>query len=321
MVAMRKLASLLLLALLASAQADKFCFVVAGDGRSDSKLNRPEDKNGINVVITSEIAQAVLSEKARFLLWTGDLAVGYAKDPAVFESQLMDWRTIMTPLYVAGVKVLPCRGNHDMSSTDAEKVWHKVFSGPYALPGNGPHGEKNLSFFHEEGPVLAIGLDQYQAGAMETVDQEWLDSVLKSHKKPFVFAIGHEPAFMDGAHADTMDADAAKRDTFVQALIRAGGRTFFAGHDHLYDHMIVKSGNGRGPEFHQFVAGTSGAPFYTPGEYKGNNTGWSLTRAKNIPQTYGYLLVEIDGKKCTITFKGRVAPGRYEAMDSWSYMR
>jgi hypothetical protein len=29
--------------------------------------------------------------------------------------------------------------------------------------------------------------------------------------------------------------------------------------------------------------------------------------------------VEIDGDKATITFKGRVAPGKYAAMDSWSY--
>lgn len=315
---MRRLAVFAILALAALSSAQKFCFVVAGDGRSDSAKNRPEDKNGINVTITTEMAQATIAEGAKFLMWTGDLAMGYSKDPAAFESQLIDWRTIMEPVYAAGIKVLPCRGNHDASSINAEATWHKVFTGKYALPGNGPHGEKNLSFFYEEGPVLALGLDQYQAGAMETIDQEWLDATLKTHRKPFIFAIGHEPAFMDGAHTDTMDADPTKRDMFVKSLLKAGGRTFFCGHDHLYDHMIVKADRG-GPELHQFVAGTAGAPFYKMGEYKGKNAGWKLARSKNITDTYGYLLVEIDGKKCTITFKGRVAPGKYEAMDSWSY--
>ena len=73
------------------------------------------------------------------------------------------------------------------------------------------------------------------------------------------------------------------------------------------------------PEMHQFVAGTAGAPFYKQGEYAGNNTGWKLQRVKHIDKTYGYMLVEVDGNTATVTFKGRIAPGKYEAMDSFTY--
>ena len=305
--------------LTATAHAEKWRFIVAGDGRADTRTHRQDDKNGVNVTITTEIRDAVLTEKAKFLMWTGDLVSGYSKDPEAFKSQLLTWRDIMEPLYAKHIKVLPCRGNHDSSSTDAWAMWDKVFTGKYALPSNGPANEKNLTFYITQGPVLAIGLDQYQQKG-ESVNQAWLDDVLAKHKKPFVFAMGHEPAFMDGAHKDTMDVSPDKRDAFWNSLIAAGGRTFFCGHDHLYDHMVVTKAEGNpGPEMHQFVAGTAGAPFYKQGDYAGNNTGWKLQRVKHFDNTYGYILVEIDGKTATISFKGRTSPGHYEVMDSFTY--
>ncbi len=301
------------------AAAEKWCFVVAGDGRSDPKAHRPEDKSGINTLITSEICQAVQDEKAKFMMWTGDLVIGYEKEPKAFEAELKAWRDIMQPLYDKKIGVLACRGNHDAGSAEAWPVWDKVFSGKYAMPGNGPVGEKNLTFYYTRGNVLAIGLDQYTEKG-EAINQPWLDDVLKKHHKPLIFSMGHEPAFMDGAHKDTMDASPEKRDAFWTSLINAGSRVFFCGHDHLYDHMVVTKASGEpGPEMHQFVAGTAGAPFYKQGEYAGNNTGWSLKRIKHVDKTYGYMLVEIDGKKATVTFKGRTSPGHYEAMDSFTY--
>ena len=313
----------LLLALFATVStqvlAQKWSFVVAGDGRSDGKVVRPEDKNGVNVTITGEIAQAVIKEKAKFLAWTGDLAMGYQKDPAAFESQLMTWRETMKPLYDKHIPVLPTRGNHDASSTDADTVWRKVFSGPYSLPLNGPTGEDDLTFFFGKGDVLLLGLDQYGT-RKETVNQGWIDKVLNDYKKPFIFAMGHEPAFMDGSHKDTMDVDAGARDVFWESLIKAGSRVFFCGHDHLYDHMVVtRKGSDPGPKMHQLVAGTAGAPFYPKGDYTGNNTYWNLDRVAHIGNTYGYLLVQIDGNKCTVTFKGRKSPGVYVPMDSFSF--
>src|SRR5262245_64804386 len=46
--------------------------VIAGDGRADYPWNPPriEDAEGINKVITGEIAGAVLKEHAQVLLWT-----------------------------------------------------------------------------------------------------------------------------------------------------------------------------------------------------------------------------------------------------------
>jgi hypothetical protein len=70
---------------------------------------------------------------------------------------------------------------------------------------------------------------------------------------------------------------------------------------------------------HQIVAGTAGAPFYKMGEYAGVNPNYKLQRVSHFDNTYGYMLVEINGKTATITFKGRKSPGVYEAMDTFSY--
>lgn len=68
-----------LLTLLAAAtlSAEPWRFVVAGDERSQGKNPRPEDKNSINTVITTEIISVVIRENAKALLWTGDLVLGY----------------------------------------------------------------------------------------------------------------------------------------------------------------------------------------------------------------------------------------------------
>jgi hypothetical protein len=314
---MRSTLSIALLVLTGSCMAQKWCFVVAGDGRSATPA-RPVDRGGLNAVITTEIAQAVIRENAEFLAWTGDLVYGYSPIPGFYERQLLTWRGIMQPLYDRHIKVLPCRGNHDASSVGATKVWKKVFSGGYSLPENGPTDERDLSWFFVHKGVLFIGLDQYEE-EKETINQSWLNSILKN-PQPFVFSMGHEPAFMDGNHVDTMDAHPEARDAFWESLISAGSRAFFCGHDHIYDHMkVVRSGPNPGPEMHQFVAGTSGAPFYGTGEYAGKNSYWQIERVKDIANTYGYMLVTIDGRTCTIEFKGRVSPGVYRTMDSWSY--
>jgi hypothetical protein len=310
-----------LLAVSALAQADHFQFVVAGDGRANPGAHRPEDVDGVNTLITGEMEQAVLDEHAKFLLWTGDLVYGSNGNAKLLEKMLLRWRGIMQPLYDKKIPVLPCRGNHEFGNKQANEVWNKVFSGEYALPQNGPSDEMNLTFYFKYGPVLAVGMDQYTVDSDSiAVNVPWLKHTLDEQHEPFIFTYGHEPAFMDGAHKDLMDNDVPKRDSFWDTIIAAGSRVYFCGHDHLYDHMTVLNNTGKpGPVMHQIVAGTSGAPFYTEGPYDGANSHWKLTRVKNITKTYGYVLVDINGNKATVTFKGRVAPGKYKAMDSFSF--
>jgi len=301
-----------------TANASTLRVVVAGDGRAASEP-RPGDKDGVNEPINRELAEAVLREKAQALLWTGDLVNVPDHSAETFEKRLLFWRKIYEPLYDQGVAVLPARGNHEVMCPGADRIWDKVFSGRYALPLNGPATETNLSFYYTNGPALFVGVDQYET-VKESVDVAWLGQVLRERKGQFVFVYGHEPAFMDGHHADTLDAHPKERDAMWEALIGAGARVYFCGHDHFYDHMKVTRAKGEpGPEMHQFTAGTAGAPFYEGKGYAGNNTYWKLTQIKHIDHTYGYLLLEITDSTATVTFKGRTGANQYEAMDTFSY--
>ena len=267
------------LCLCGQAKCENLRIVVAGDGRADY-LPRAQDHDGINTVINREIAEAVLREKATLLLWTGDLVNVTDNSCTTLRYDLLAWRNIMQPLYNQGVKVLPTRGNHEMSCPESAAAWNEVFSGRYALPTNGPATETNLTFYYTTDSVLIVGVDQYSHGR-EEVNQSWLDQVLKQNHKPFIFVYGHEPAFMDGHHADTLDSHPVLRDAMWKSLIQAGARVYFCGHDHFYDHMrVVRAGADPGPELHQFTAGTAGAPFYPSGEYAGRNSDWELISIK-----------------------------------------
>src|SRR5204862_1172471 len=103
--------------------------------------------------------------------------------------------------------------------SNANKALHEVFSGQYALPANGPEKEKKLSYYYIRDSALCIGLDQYESRSGHSINQPWLDQVLKHFKKPFVFVYGHEPAFMSGNHEvnDTLGANSLQRDAMWES--------------------------------------------------------------------------------------------------------
>ena len=306
-----------------SAQGEPLRIVVAGDGRADYQWNPPRscDNEGINETVVRAISNAVLKENAAILLWTGDIVnVNDAKEDTL-KKGLEKWRGIMEPLYSKNVKVWPVRGNHEVyrylrqGDYDGEPipkaaaVWKEVFSEKF--PSNAPTSDDGLSFYSVEGSALIIGLDQYGGDQSDpltrkhSVNQQWLAQVLNQNKKPFTFVYGHEAAFMAGRHNDddTLAADAAARNLFWQSLVNAKA-LYFCGHDHFYDRMsVVRRTSPPGPEVFQITAGTAGAPFYTGAQYAGSAL-WKQERAAHLENVYGYMLIEIDGKKATITFKG-----------------
>jgi len=321
----------LLVGMCLTGRCESLRIVISGDGRSQYPWSeqRSEDEDGMNKTINREIQQAVLDEKAQVMLWTGDLVNVTDNEPGTLKRRLEAWRGVMQPLYDAGVVVLPVRGNHEVFRytdqsfqpapiPEATNVWNSVFTGQYALPDNGPDGEKNLSFFFSGDSTLIVGLDQYE-NKWHSVNQAWLNQVLQDHRKPFIFVFGHEPAFMAGNHRDqdTLAADPAKRNAFWESLVHAGVQAYFCGHDHFYDHKeVVRSGENSG-QVHQVTAGTAGAPFYKSVAFDGNKSGWALTQKEHVDYTCGYLLAEISESKVIITFKERYSSGKYLPKDSF----
>jgi hypothetical protein len=311
--------ALLLVTSVINAYGQHFEFMITGDGRSAGTPGRMGfDENGINKTILRELVEEALAKRPRFILYTGDLVAGYSTE-AAFRSQLRDWIKIMRPVYDAGIHVYPVRGNHDASSKNSEAVWNDIFQGRYALPHNGPEGEKNMTFWAQEGNSLIVGLDQW-GWHTHAINQGWLDQVLRDHPQTHVFVMGHEMAFKAGHHDDCLDNNEYARDAFITSLSRAGARVYLAGHDHFYDHMeITDPANHPGLNIHQFVLGTAGAPFYHGDEYNGHNGSWQLGHVKHIEDTYGYIWGEVDGPHVWLTFMGRTATSLYQAMDTFEY--
>jgi hypothetical protein len=317
----RRLALLAVIALvfpLSAAHAQHYSFVVTGDGRSSSPARPGMDEHGINTTIMKELVAEILRIQPKFVLFSGDLVHGYTTEQE-FHSQLDAWLQIMKPVYAAGIHVYPVRGNHDVTSTNAEHVWNEVFSGPYALPDNGPDGEKNITFAATEENALILGVDEYGLHP-HTVNLGWLHEQLAHNTRPLVFVLGHEMAFRSGHHADTLDNKPALRDQFIAALGNAGARVYFAGHDHFYDRQeITDPAHHPGLDIEQLVVGTAGAPFYQGRDYAGDNGSWHVTHVKHVELTYGYMLGKVDGTRVSLYFMGRIAPGVYEALDAFSY--
>jgi len=294
------LIGIVVLLLPATSKAELVCFVVTGDSRGDD--------NGVNTTILEEIAQATLDEGADFILFAGDLVNGYT-DSGILESRLITWRTTMQDLYDdPDIGVYPCRGNHDAGS---KAVWDSVFTGDYALPDNGPRGEENITFSFTHENVFIVGLDQYVNSHRS--NQAWLDAQFASNTQPHVFVFGHEQAFAV-YHPECLDDYPYLRNTFWNSLANEGGHIYFAGHDHFYNHTRVDDGDGNpNNDLHQYVLGTAGAPPYPwTGSYNGDNGTWTPQLVYH-EEEHGYILVEIDGSKATLTWKHRTAPGVYEA--------
>lgn len=283
------------------AAAAPWRFIVTGDSRG-TWYGEP-----FNPVILPELAEEIVRVNPAFVVLTGDLV--YQGALAAFQS----WRDAFGEVYDAGIGVFPVLGNHDASDVPGFK---SVFGSD--LPDNGPAGAADRTFFIAHENVLVLALDQYVGPA--AIDQTWINSVLATNTRPHIFAMGHMPAFKV-AHYDCLDADTTQRDAFWNSLKAAGGRGYFAGHDHFYDHLRVDDGDGNAAnDLHQWIVGTGGAPLYGNGEYDGDNSVWTPVRVHH-ENNYGYVLVEIDGPRATLTWYQRTAPGVYEATeDAWSYV-
>jgi predicted phosphodiesterase len=279
-------------------------FIVIGDTRGND--------NGVNTVILQEIVQATIDEEADFILVAGDLVYG-STSRTELESQLTTWLNTMMPLYNSGIGVYPCRGNHDV---DSKAAWDDVFSGIYALPDNGPSGEENITFSLTYDNVFIVGLDQYVS--YRRVNQTWLDMQFDLNVEPHVFVFGHEPAYKV-FHSGCLDDYPSDRNTFWDSIAAEGGRIYFAGHDHFYDHARLDDGDGDpNNDIHQYIVGTGGATLYSDGLYDGDNGFWTPLRIHHAMQ-YGYVLVEVNDLNVIVTWKARTAVNVYEAEDEFIY--
>lgn len=274
-------------------------FVVVGDSRGSN--------NGVNTSAWGHLVNAIVKERAEFVLFPGDLTTSGTL------SQFDQWIETTQPLYDANIDVYAVRGNHDDSSLSA---WNSAFSGDYRFPQNGPSTERNLTYAVTHKNVFFVALDNYSSSS--GINQSWLNTKLAENTATHVFAFGHEPAFA-ASHQDCLDDNATARNQFWESLKAAGVRAYFAGHDHFYDHARIDDRDGNSNnDIHQFIVGTAGAPVYSfGGNYSGNNGNYSPSQ-QAFSSKYGYIVVEVNDRNIQMTYK-ELSGGSYVQKDRFSY--
>jgi predicted phosphodiesterase len=282
-------------------------FIAVGDSQGSD--------NGVNTNILSELASEIIDEGVDCVLFCGDLV--WCRREEQLESELNNWRSIMEPVYDANIPVYPCRGNHENRGSSA--VWQSFFSD---LPDNGPIGEEYMTYSVTHKNALFVALDEYVNP--HRINQAWLDTQISSNSEPIIFVFGHEPAFRMH-HEDCLDDYPADRDRFWYSIKRAGGRTYFSGHDHFFDHAHVDDGDGDpNNDVHQFTIGTAGAPFYTfSPPYDGNNSYFTVEQVYHA-KAYGYVLVEVNDLDISLIWMQRNTNnpediGTYEPNAIWNF--
>ena len=288
--------------------ADKWSFVVAGDGRTNDQT---PDPSGINLPVVKSLFAAVNAEHPKFLLWTGDLVHGeYGKVTKPIEQQFAIWKQEASVLQ--GIDILPVRGNHEGYGDADGKIWMRSIR-PMIDSAHVSYfkGEEGYSFSYvpkNDKKVTVIAVDEYIH--QHRVDLVGFEDALRKAKlggAKNIFVFAHEMAFTCTSHGDNDNLAKFKdeRNKFLELLELYGVRYFFAGHDHTYDWMVIKHPKWD-PSYalNQIVAGTAGAPFYADKGYFGDHDGYDLTRKEHKDGVYGYILVEVDDNEgVTVTFK------------------
>lgn len=303
-------------------------FAVLCDTRGDNNpLNL--EKSGVNEGVVNAIAKDIVKEGAELVIVPGDMVNGYKFIEASYFDQFMTWRKAMAPVYDAGIKVYPVRGNHETgpllnngpdlwapienkapainSILELKTAFLEAFSDPW-IPTNGPEGEKGLTYSFSRHNAFFVGVDQYVTPFQ--VNQAWLDTELQANKLPHVFVYGHNPAF-SVTHPDSLASYPQDRDTFWDSLGKAGVKIYFCGHDHFYNraHVNDRAGN----RIYQVLSGAGGAPFtkWQPQQYA---EGDKVVRDYHDEEHFGYVLVTIMDTQVTMEWKALI---KEEGTDIW----
>ena len=218
----------------AAPPADRVTFLVAADMReyAGGKYAGPDYFRG-----AAEAMRA--SGPAAFLVIPGDL-----EPPAPVAE-------VIRTVFGGGFPFYPAVGNHDTSRNEYMAYLRGLNTGGTSLPHvvrKGPPGAVETMYAFEFGDVHVAVINEYYDGASDTgsdgdvgaATYAWLAADLAAAAKPYVFVVGHEPAFplpdmTTGRmrHETTsLNRHAADRDRFWALLRERKVAAYLCGHTH-----------------------------------------------------------------------------------------
>jgi hypothetical protein len=276
-------------------------FVVFGDSPDPAN----NTVTGVSPAL-SPIAKAIAAEKPDLALYIGDLINGADLTSASpmagnFTGQFGNWERVVSPIHNyttgTGIPLYVIRGNHEDGLLKTNESLLNAYLATVAsgMPANGPPNETKLTYSFTHNGAKFILNDIYIAhnGKKETVNQSWVDDQLTQDKKPFMFVLGHSPAYLvDNDTEDipySLPTHQAERDNFWTSMVNDNVSAYFCGHAHLY----VRADRQGLP---QIVIGNGGAPMqgFDPAFVNPALTlEYPLTPITQSEQKVGYLLITV----------------------------
>ena len=192
-------------------------------------------------------------------------------------------------------------------------------------------GLSGLTYSFDYNNARFVLLDQFtrtdgtKTGAANTniIDQlPWISSTLSGKSESSHAFVFNHKNLMGQNHVDMLfganpGQNLAEQSTFIDALHNAGVRYDFSGHDHIYQHSLVKAPNSDST-VHNIIAGSDSNKFYVPtgnSEWTGaavNDPTKAIDSVYDIPAretTFAqerykvtYFIVTVDGSKVTVDY-------------------
>ena len=224
-------------------QGEAFSFVLAADMRQyagSGVYNTPEYFRGALVAARAQ-------KEVSFIIIPGDLDPA----PGVYWT-ITSTLGITFPYYpVIGNHELPGDGNE--SEYGANLDWLNSYD--YGVVNPGPPACPHTTYSFDVQNAHFTVLNEYCDSASETATSgdipdylyTWLEQDLTSTDKPFIFVVGHEPAYVqpdaDNGRlrhlGDSLDLFPVHRDRFWNLLVEQGVIAYLCGHTHNYSAVPV----------------------------------------------------------------------------------
>ncbi len=146
-----------------------------------------------------------------------------------------------------GKPFFPSMGNHD-KDIDRQNFYDSYYIGkklPYLIDSTliEEEGMEALIYSFVYQNVYFIMLDQYSHvpyrnyGEVTGRQLEWLEGQLRDNRYPYIFVIGHEPAYpqsWQNNYGDCLDRNPEERDRFWAILSQYQVTAYLCGHTHSY---------------------------------------------------------------------------------------
>ena len=236
---------------------DSFTFIVFGDSRPVSP-ERPLPKS-----LLSRVAFEIGLIHPDFVIFTGDLVIGYGDTEEQYRSTVEEFLQIMNE-YAPDVPFIFVPGNHELSPGKDKMEIYKEYFGK-KLYSDFYFGKAHFILINTNWPKGMAegkyGFFNVNDGEHELAMVDWFKKVVKEPAE-LKLVFGHVPAFsaltpnFEFEHTKSFDTK-ENRDFFVKLLIDNDVDAYISGHEHLTYFTKV------GKTLFMTVGG-GGAPLYTP---------------------------------------------------------